>query len=91
MIDPTFRNINRLFALSFKNGDNDPTRDSFDNFFMPLLEIKDFNALIEKKSFFDQPVTNKQEVHEKLIEMSRNDDYTMENLLDYKITINLLV
>ena len=28
MIDPTFRNINRLFVLSFKNGD--PTRDSFD-------------------------------------------------------------
>ena len=29
LIDPTFRNINRLFVLSFKNGNNDPTRDSF--------------------------------------------------------------
>ena len=28
VIDPTFRNINRLFNFSFKNGDNDPTRDS---------------------------------------------------------------
>ena len=27
MIDPTFRDINRRFVLSFKNGDNDPTRD----------------------------------------------------------------
>ena len=26
-IDPTFRNINRLFVLSFKNGDDDPTRN----------------------------------------------------------------
>ena len=32
MIDRTFRNINRLFVLSFKNGNNDPTRDSFDKF-----------------------------------------------------------
>ena len=27
-IDPTFRNTNRLFVLSFKNDDNDPTKDS---------------------------------------------------------------
>ena len=43
---------------------------------MPLVEIKDFNALIDNKSFFDQPVKNKQEECEKLIEMSRNGDYT---------------
>ena len=41
---------------------------------MPLVEIKYFNALIDNKPFFDQPVKNKQEAYEKLIEMSRNDD-----------------
>ena len=56
MIDPTFRNVNRLFALSFKNVDNDPTRDSFDKFNMPLVEIRDFNALIGNKPFFDIPI-----------------------------------
>ena len=50
---------------------------------MPLVEIKDFNALIDNKPFFDHPVKNKQESYEKLIEMSRNDDYTTGNLLDY--------
>ena len=30
LIDPTFRNINRLFVHSSKNGDNVPTRYSFD-------------------------------------------------------------
>ena len=34
MIDPTFTNI-----LLFKNGDNDPMRDSFDKHYMPLVEI----------------------------------------------------
>ena len=33
--------------------------------------------------FFDQPVKKKQDVYEKLVEMSRNIDYTTWNLLDY--------
>ena len=33
--------------------------------------------------FFDQPVKDKQESYEKLIEISKNDVYTTENLLDY--------
>ena len=81
LIDPTFRNINRMFVFSFKNGD--PTGDFCDKYYMPLVEIKDFNALIDNKPFFDQPVKNKQEAYEKLIKVSRNDDYTTGNLLDY--------
>ena len=32
LIDPTFRDINRLFVPSFKNGNDDPTSDSFDKY-----------------------------------------------------------
>ena len=67
MIDPTFKNIYRLFVLSFKNGDDDSTRNSFYKYYMSLVEIKDFNALIDNKPLFDQPVKSKQEVYEKLI------------------------
>ena len=52
LIDSTRRNINRLFVLSFKNGNIDPTRDFFDKYYMLLVEIKDFNALIDNKTFF---------------------------------------
>ena len=69
-------------VLSFKNGYHDPTMKSFYKHYMPLVEIKDFNVLIDNKPFFDQPVKNKQEAYEKLIEMSRNHDYTTRNLLD---------
>ena len=65
--------------LSFKNGDGGPTRNYFDEYYMPLVEIKDFNALTDNKPFFDQSAKNKQE----LIEMSRNNDFTTGNLLDY--------
>ena len=48
-----------MFVLSLKNGSSYPTRNFFDKYYMPLVEIKDFNALIDKKTFFDQPVKNK--------------------------------
>ena len=83
LIDPVFKNINRLFVLSFKMVMVILKKNSFDNHSIPSVEIKDFNALFDNKPFFDQPVKNKQEAYEKLIEMSRNDDYTTGNLLDY--------
>ena len=55
MTDPTFRNINRLFAYSFKDGDSDPAKDFFDDYHIQLVEIKDFNALIGNKPFFISP------------------------------------
>ena len=72
-----------MFVLSFKNGNDDPTRDSFDKYYMSLVEVKDFYALIDNKPFFDRYVKNKQEAYENLIEMPRNDDYTRGNLLEY--------
>ena len=47
------------------------------------VEIRDYNALIYNKAFFDQPVKNKQEAHEKLVEISRIKDYTTGNFLGY--------
>ena len=37
LIDLTFRNINRLFALSLKSGNENPTRDSFNKYYMSLV------------------------------------------------------
>ena len=70
MIDATFSNINRLFFLSFKSSDDDPTRNYFDDFYISLVAIKDVNALIDNNPYFDQQVQNKQEAFEKLVEMS---------------------
>ena len=50
---------------------------------MPLVEMKDFNTLVDNNPLFDQTVKNKQESYEKLVEMSRNGDYSTVNLLNY--------
>ena len=35
--DVTFSNVNRLFSLSFKNGDDNPIRNSFHKYYMQLV------------------------------------------------------
>ena len=35
------------------------------------------------QEFFDVPIKNKEETSEAKIEMSKNNDYTTDNLLDY--------
>ena len=78
LIKPTFTNVHRLFVLSF-NTDN---RYSYSNYYVPKVEINDFNVLIDGKSFFDLPVKNAEEAFEKIVEIS-NNDYTTGNLLDF--------
>ena len=81
LIDPPFTNVNRLFVLCFEN-END--RTSFSKYYVSKVEIKDFNVLIDGKLFFEIPVKNKEEAYEAIIEMSKNNDYTTGNLLDYE-------
>ena len=81
LIDSTFNRFNRLFVLSFENTDD---RFSFSKCYVPNIEIKDFNVLIDGKSFFDTPIKNDEETYEQIIEMGRNNDYTTGNLLDYE-------
>ena len=49
LIDPTFNKVNRLFVLSFENEED---KTSFSKYYTSKVEIKDFNALIDEKSFF---------------------------------------
>ena len=60
LIDPTFTNVNRLFVLPFARNNAGDNRYSFSDYYVLNVEIKDFNILIDEKSFFDLPVKNKE-------------------------------
>ena len=81
LIDLTFTKANRLFVLSFEN-END--RTSFSKYYVPNVQIKDFNVLIDGKRFFDMPIKNDKETYEQIIELGKNNDHTTGNLLDYE-------
>ena len=80
LIDPTFTNVNRLFVLSYQTADD---RQSFSQFYLPKVMVKDFNVTIDKLAFFDLPIKTEEEAYEKVIDISRNNEYNTGNLLDY--------
>ena len=51
--DPAFTNVNRLFVLSFTRTNAGDNRDSFADYYVSNVEIKDFNILIDRKSLLD--------------------------------------
>ena len=84
LIDPTFTNINRLFVLAYQNAAD---RLSFSQFYLPNVMVKDYNVIIDKLAFFDFPIKTEEEAYEEIIDISRNNEYTTGNLLDYDYLI----
>ena len=83
LIDPTFTKVNRLFVLSFVRNIEGDHRDSFSHYYVKNVEPKDSNMLTDGKNLFDLPVKNEEEVYENIMSMSRNNDYTTGNFLDF--------
>ena len=80
LIDATFSNLNRLFVLSFENEDD---ITSYYKYYMPSVEIKDYNVLIDGNAFFELPIKNIEETYEKIIQITDHSSYyTRRNLLD---------
>ena len=80
LVDPTFTNVNRLFVLAYQNADD---RQSFSEFYLSKIMVKNCNVIIDKLAFFDLPIKTEEEAYEKIIDISRNNEYTTGNLLDY--------
>ena len=64
LIDPTFTNVNRLFVLAYQTAND---RQSFSQFYLPNIMVKDYNIIIDK-------------AYEKIIDISRTNEYTTGNL-----------
>ena len=80
LIDSTFTNVRRLFVLTYQNADD---RQSFSQFYLLNDMVKDYNVIIDKLAFFDLPIKTEEEAYEKIIDISRNNEYTAGNSLDY--------
>ena len=55
LTDPSFLGVNRLFASSFENTTD---RTVHTKYYLPTVEIKDYNVMIDGGNFFDQPLKN---------------------------------
>ena len=53
LVEPSFQGVNRLFVLAFEN---DAQRTSQNAYYLPNVQIKDYNIIINGENFFDQPI-----------------------------------
>ena len=82
LINPSFQGVNRLFVLSFEN-ENDSISHS--TYYLPKVELKDYNVMIGDRNFFDQPINSMSKTYENIrkITTGKGDDCTTDCLLDY--------
>ena len=53
IIEPSFQEVNGLFVLAFEN---DAQRTVHSGSYLPNIEIKNYNVMINGENFFDQPI-----------------------------------
>ena len=81
LVEPSFQGVNRLFILTFEI-DAQRTRNKI--YYLPNVEIKDYNVMTDGKNFFDQPVKNNKVTYENIRKVATGQgyDYTTGCLLD---------
>ena len=82
LIEPSFEGVNRLFVLAFES---DAQRIVHTGYYLPNVEIKDYNVMINSENVFGQPIKNKKTTYENIrkIATGQGDDYTTGCFLDY--------
>ena len=74
--------VKRLFVLSFDDADD---WESHKQYYLPTVEIKDHNVLIDGRNLFDQTIKNDLKTNDSIrkIATGKGNDYTPGCLLDY--------
>ena len=87
LVEPSFQGVNGLFVLAFENDDD---RTSDDQYYLPTVEIKDYNIGINGENFFDQLIKNNKVTYDNIrkIATGQGDDHATDCLLDYPYFAN---
>ena len=77
-----------MFILAFNDvegDDNRVERNSHRKFYLPRVDIKDYNVIIDGRNFYDNPISNQIKKYNKLRKatLGKGDDYTTGCSLDY--------
>ena len=82
LIEPSFQGVNRLFVLAFED---DAQRKVHYGYYLPNVDIKNYNVMINGENFFDQPIKDNKVTYENIrkVATGKGDDYTTGCLLDY--------
>ena len=74
-----------VFKLPYASGDNVTNENSYKNYFLPRLKIKNYNIKIDGRSFYDQSINDLITQYDEIRKIStgEGDDYATGRLLDF--------
>ena len=78
-----------MFVLAFditNNDNNKVERDSHRKYFLPIVDIANYNVLIDGRNFYDQPINDQIKKYDEIrkIPTGKGDDYTTGFLVHYQ-------
>ena len=84
-LDPSFQGVNRLFVMAYNREANQPTRDGRQRYYLPRIDLKNYNVIIDGRNFYDNPIKNYIEKYRELkkVRIGKGEDYTTGSFLDY--------
>ena len=87
LLNSSWQGVKRFFVLAYDNkeGDNKVSVDSYKKYFLPRVEIENYNIEIYERSFYDQPINDSFKQYDEIIKMlmGQCDDSTNGCLLDF--------
>ena len=80
MIEPSFQGVNRPFVLAFEN---DTQRTSAKGYYLPTVQLKDYNIIINGKNFFDQQIKYNKLTYENIRKIATGQGLSKQQALGY--------
>ena len=70
-------------AYNSENGQR--TRNSQQKYYLPRIDLKEYNIIIDGRNFYDNPIENNIEKYRELkkVMIGEREDYTTGSLLDF--------
>ena len=65
-LDPSFQVVNRLFVMAYNRVDGQPTRDDRRKYYLPIIDLKKYNVIIDGRNFYDNPIESDNEKYREL-------------------------
>ena len=84
-LDPSFQGVNRLFLIAYNRAAGQATRDGQQKYYLPRIDLKKYNVIIDGRNFYDNPIESDIEKYTELrkVMIGKGEDYSTGSLLDY--------
>ena len=84
-LDPSFQGVNRLFLMAYNRAAGQATRDGQRKYYLPRIDLKKYNVIIDGRNFYDNPIESDIEKYTELrkVMIGKAEDYSTGSLLDY--------